>query len=325
MHDLEAAKALADASAAPGDAALSKLGRLVEAMIKLQSLNGVIFHKASFMLLMPGNTGIHARDAGDPATRASLVHGICQLRMELCINGTLPEAYAMDLPDDSEEYKQGLAEVRAHVVKDLRYQVERQVVKRNEHLGKLERAEGSKNAASNRKGLNKCNDNIKDLLRTLSTWEVYGTAAAPAWLPTDDTIRKVNKGEFPWSTENPGSSAPEALQRHYGVRYRAAAAQVARAEEEIEYLRMEAVLLVNGLEERIEAVEQAMVVDQSVLEDVVAGTAGDAARKAKVLEGRIQLLGMERERLELIKEQADKLRATHDLGTAGSGVTPEAA
>lgn len=304
VRDLDAAQVLADADIQRQRNALSPLGRLAHAMLKLQPMNGIIVHKEGFSLLAGG--GIYAALLANPEAKAELVREITDLRMKLIAQGVLPLEYAARLPEDSAEYKQGVAEVRADCVGTLRVAVENQVVKRNQILRTLQQAEGSKNAGPNNRALNKVNQTIIKLLEELAPWEVFGTDRAPAWKPTADVIAKVHKGEFPWATQIGGDTADEALQRHFGERYRTATAQVERTKEEIGFLKMEVVRLVNGLEERIEAVTGAIEVDLQV--SASAQAAGDA-RKARVMTGRSELRKMERERLEMIKEEADKLRA----------------
>ena len=311
VHDLNAALELANVTAPRAAAAASALGRLVEAMIKLKSLNGVIVHKEGFALLMPGNVGMHVMRQGNAATRESLQKKIQGYITQLCKDGILPQSCAGGLSEDSPKYLEGLAEVRADVVRCYRFQVEEQVVKRNQILRSLEEAEGSKNAQKNRKSLTRSGKNIADLLRTLSTWEVYGTDREPTWEATEATIRNVYEGKFPWSAEIQSSGAPEAVQRHFGVRYRTAAAQVQRAEEEKVYLSMEVVRLFDGVEGRIKVVDDHVQVLAVEAGACAAAGGGVAARRARVLAGKIKLAGLERDRLEMIRADAEAKLLAH--------------
>jgi hypothetical protein len=297
---------VADNTAPRTAAAASDLANLVDAMLRRRSLDGPIVHKDGFVLLIPGNKGLQMMRRANGASRGRLDGDIDRLLAKLIAAGTLPEAYESALPEDSAEYAQGLAEVREDVVKSLRFQVEEQMVKRKHYLRSLERAEGSNNANSDRKKAARCLANISDLLRTLCTWEVYGTDRDPAWEPTEATIKAAANGNFPWGDEVQGDGAGEPVQRHFGVRYHTAKAQVDRAEEESKYLRMEVVRVFNGLRGRIAVVDK-HVEDVKELMEVVGGAAAEssaAAREARVLAGRIKLAKVERERLQIIQEEA---------------------
>lgn len=302
VTNLEEALNVADNTAPRTAAAASDLANLVDAMIRRKSLDGTIVHKDGYVLLMPGK-GLQMTRRANGASRGRLDGDIGRLLAKLIAAGTLPEAYENGLPEDSAEYAQGLAEVREDVVRSLRFQVEEQMVKRKYYLRSVEQAEGSNNANSHRKKATRCQTNIADLLRTLCTWEVYGTDRDPAWEPTEATIKAAATGNFPWGDEVEGDGAGEPVQRHFGVRYRTAKAQVDRAEEESKYLQMEVVRLFNGLRGRIAAVDKHV----EELMEVAGGAAAEssaAAREARVLAGRVKLAEMERERLQIIQEEA---------------------
>lgn len=305
MNDLEAAVGRTATATHPAGASLSKLGRLVEAMLNLKSTNSILVNKDAFALLMPGNTGIHLLRQGSAASKAQLVEVISKLRLDLCTKKQLPEAYISGLPEDSPEYQLGLDEYRDAVLKEGRDYVEEQVVKRNLILRAMEQLESANNASKDKKRLEAINALIAGKLRLLSAWEVLGTSDAPRWEATTQVIAKAHKGEYPWDTVGDAGEAPEALERHYAERYRTAAAHVERAKEEIVYLKMEVLRLVNGVEERIAAVNSAVEADKIAL--VALGGDG-AARKAMVLAGRIQFRSLECERLEMIRDEARKLR-----------------
>lgn len=304
MTDLQAAKELADASAPRAAAAASDLSRVVEAMMKLKSLDGIILHKEGIALLMPGNTGINVARQGNPDTKRRLKALIKRLLGKLVKDSTLPEAYINALPEESPQYGQGLAELRSDVVRSMRFQVEGQVAKRNHILRAFQQAEGSKNADKNRKRLNRCNNNIANLLRTLSTWEVYGTDRSPSWEATDVIIKAAYRSEFPWSTELQGTGANEAVCRHFGVLYRTAVAQVERAEEESKYLKMEVVRLFDGLRGRIAAADEHVTALKALAEVVGRADSPAAAREGRVLAGRVKLAELERQRLVMIEDLA---------------------
>jgi hypothetical protein len=315
VPDLEAALVVANATAPRAAAAATPLSRLVEAMLKLKSLDGIIVHKEGIALLMPGSTGIHVGRQGNVAVRRRLESLIKRLTTELIRAGTLPESYANGMPESSAEYARGLKEVRTDVVSSLRFQVESQAAKRLHLTHALERAEGHNNADKYRKGLKRCGNNIGSLLRTLSTWEVYGTDQPPPWEATEAIIRAAGQGNFPWAADSDGDGTSPAVQRYFGVRYRSAVAQVARAEEETKYLQMEVVRLFNGLDGRIKAVETNVEGLQKLGEAVERRGGWAAAREARVLAGRIQLVGLERERLEMIRDAA-RVKLTAHLPVA---------
>lgn len=303
VTDLAAAETVATATAPRTAAASSTLANLVDAMLWRKSLDSVILHKGVFPLLMPGKKGVQILRNANGAARAKLDGDIARFLKKMTDAGTLPDGYKEGLPEDSALYAQGLAEVREDVVRSLRFQVEEQMVKRRYHLHSLEQSEGSNNAANTRKKAARCSVIIADRLRELSTWEVYGTDRDPAWEPTEATIKAAAGGDFPWGDEIEGNGAGEALQRHFGVRYRFAKAQVDRAEEESKYLKMEVVRLFNGLDGRIAEVDG--LVDYALQNvQMVAADSSPDTWEARVLTGRIKLIEVERERLCIIQEEA---------------------
>lgn len=309
VPDLDAALVLANENAPRAAATASTLSRLVEAQLKLKSLDGIILHKEGLALLMPGNTGIHVGRQGNDAVKQRLHALIKSLAKKLIEAGTITASYADGLPDSSPLYAQGLKEVGRDVRSSLRFQVESQAAKWLHYTHALTRAEGHNNADKYRKGLKRSANNVGSLLRTLLTWEVYGTENPLPWELNEDTIRDACRGKFPWAADSNGDGTPDAVQRYFGVRYRSAVAQVARAQEEAKYLKMEVVRLFNGLDGRIKAVEDHVEGLKKVLEAVV--DSGAAARKARVLAGRIQLAMLEQERLEMIREDAEAKLAVH--------------
>ncbi len=310
VGDLDVALGLADMDAERESASLSDLGRLVKAMIKLESLNGIISHTQGFTLLMPGNVAVNAARQATPPAKADLVKQIATLRMALVNQNILPADCVTGLPKDSPEYMTGLAEVRTLFVGTLRATVENHALKHKLISRSLDQAESAKNALPRKKSLNYVDQHIRRLLEELSSWEAFGTNRPRQWEATEAVISNVKKGEFPWANERDGDVADEAQQRLFGERYRTAKAQVDRAKEEVGYLKMEVVRLVNGVEERIQAVDKAVEVD---LQAAAAAEAEGEARKARVLKGRSELRLMDRARLEMIKEEADKLRGTGNL------------
>ena len=307
--------------------ALSPLAQLVEVEMMIASNGDLVKHKALFPLQLSGNSGIHVfKRANDTAAMAKLRAKEEKLRAKL-------EMGIEELTD--EQKKQGLEELQRHILKRLRFQVEQQIFKRKLILAEMEKVESNKNSTNLAKRLESIAKIIKDYLPVIETWNVIGSDASPRSI-SDSAANAICNGAVPWRQEDVGGNGPDAAQRHYGQLYRRELNQLKRSEEEDSILRVEAVRLVNGIEERMEYVESSIEMlrcmwreeseevaeghgmvasEQNQLENhQVEGSmqveqhteAMRRRRERAVGEGKIALLNLELQRLECILEDAKR-------------------
>lgn len=245
VRDLSAAlEALEKGTLSGVHSELSLKARYVEVLLKLRSHNSMAKEKAVLPLLLPGNTGIHVhRKGGDEDTRRKLVNIRNRLAGLLMLN--VDEVWG----EDSTEYKEGLQELAGAVIRKYQKRVEEQVFKQKLILQNLQQSYSGKNAQKLRKSLEATKKNIVELLSVLETWNALKDERSENAV-SDDKVRAVSKGEFPWVRLDLGENGSPVVQRHFAQRYRTARCQLQRSQEEKIFLRNEAVRLINWTEER---------------------------------------------------------------------------
>ena len=322
VHDLESAmNLLQQGDEENSRPKLSVSAQYVQALMALRSHEGIDAHRAALPLHLPGNTGIHLHaKAGDVAVKKKLSDAVFKL-MPL-----LPELPAVEFgehwAEDLPEYKQGLGELRKHLMKDIQVKIELQVFKRKLILYDLEQnSSSSKNRSHLQKRKERVNTNISDQLSMYYTWEVMGTSATPK-TATQERLRPILEGNFPWEADEDGGNGEHSAQRHYGAQCRTEINQLQRTEEETVILNDEVIRLFNRLEEVSAALED-KIQDQAVISHMTApkeatdisdvaesgAVLEERAKKHNLAEGRAVLLNVELQRVKLIwKDAANRLR-----------------
>jgi hypothetical protein len=310
VDNLQAAVEFLESGESGPRATLGLPGQLVEALIKLRSLDGLILHKAAYPILLPNNTGIHLHEKGNnEGDRSKLVTRRNQLLRDLQVE--LGQVWS----EDSQEYKGGLEELREYVLDRYRAQIEDQVFKRKMMLQEAQQVESGKNAAKDGKRLLSNRTNIKNFLQVYQTWKVFGTDRDRENV-TEKLVSDVCSGSFPWREQVLGSNGSESAQRHYGLRYRSVTNQLQRTEEEQLILKEETVRLFNRLEE-LTSVVQGRIMAQEMIAQRCRGEAeteeGESTEalsarrlQLRLAKGRAHLLGRELARLEGIAEEAEE-------------------
>ena len=250
VADCEAAIALLIEVEATPPPALSDEARYVELDMLIASDGDMVKHKAlPTALQLGGNVGIHLfRRANDDAVKSKLQKKRANLRIKL----------ELDLFEelDSDKHAKGMKELKEHVLRRLHYQVEQQIFKRKLILVEKEQVDSGKNSTKIAKRLRSSETIIGDLLAVIYNWEVIDSDEDPEVL-SEQTFRDACNGKVAWRTSDIGSNGDEASQRHYGQLYRTEVNQLQRTIEEQSILQIEAVRLVNGVEEKIERVTAA--------------------------------------------------------------------
>lgn len=249
VTDCEAAMALLIEMEATPPPALSDLARYVELDMLIASDGDMVKHKALYPLQLGGNVGIHLfRRANDDAVKIKLQQKRANLRIKM----------DFDLFEelDSNRRAEGMKELKEHVLRRLHYQVEQQIFKRKLILAEKEQVDSGKNSTKIAKRLRSSETIIGDLLAVIYNWEVIDSDEDPEVL-SEQTFRDACNGKVAWRTSDIGSNGDEASQRHYGQLYRTEVNQLQRTIEEQSILQIEAVRLVNGVEEKIERVTAA--------------------------------------------------------------------
>jgi len=89
----------------------------------------------------------------------------------------------------------------------------------------------------------------------METWAAFGTGSPPSRV-TDELVRAVCRGEYPWQAGAAAANGGGAAQCHYGRRYRTCQAQLARTLEEEDILAAEVLRTFNWIEERTAGFEE---------------------------------------------------------------------
>jgi len=169
--------------------------------------------------------------------------------------------------------------------------------------------------------------NILRLLEALNAFHRYINSSAAVHDTSQEALRLVYSGEFPWRSGSLETNGEVTSQRHYALQWRTAKHRLARTQEEEVLLAKEVVLMFNWLEERLAAVEEqrthlagvsaarpasceaAVAAAPTFKEEHKARLA--CAAQLSAIDGRLMLLAQERQRLRCIQEDARKRLGSH--------------
>ena len=307
VHDLEAALQSMESSNSTTAASLSLAAKYVEVLLIVDSLKSMADHKAVYPLLMPRNTGIHLHGAAiDDVSKVKYRRLLAKYQTEL----NLP--FGENWAETRLEYKDALKELCEHYTKHYAREIENEVFKRKLVEKELSHSEGSNNASKNRKRLEASKSIIRGLLDCYHTWEVKGTETARNAM-TEERLRQVCGGLFPWSSTSVGANGSPSAQKHFAQRYHTAKNQLQRTVEEVGMLKKEVVRVFNWCEERVKEVTEKIKLFESRIKEMKEANdednipAKDAAiirRIICIMEGKKHVHMMEELRLKCIHGEA---------------------
>jgi hypothetical protein len=203
-------------------------------------------------------------------------------------------------------------ELSDHYTKHYAREIENQVFKRKQIQQAAQQVQSGNNGSKKEKRLQANKKNIEGLLRCYYNMSVLGTEI-PCTALTEERVREICSGVFPWSSATLGPNGSREAQNHFAMRYQAAKNQRQRTVEEVEMLKKEVVRVFNWCEEREEEVgEKIRVVDGKVKELEELNNENPTTRKEAlnnkrrigILLGKKHVLSMEERRLRHIHGEA---------------------
>lgn len=322
VNDMDAAMALLTKE--DSRPKLSDKAQYVRALMSLRSHEGINAHKQALPLHMPGNTGIHLHaSAGNVGVKKKLIDRADKLFAKM------PPVPGLRLgqhwPEDLEQYKTGLQELRKHLLSDVQIKIEVLVFKRLQILNELNKnKEGNKNHTQIQARLQTANTNMEEQVAYYFTWKAIGTSQ-PAQTVTTDVLKKFEVGDYPWKAEEGEGNGSSSAQSHYGSLYRTAINQLKRSEEERGILKIQVIRLLNRLEEIIQnltgkihdeialysSLEESIRLDDNGEVELSAEENAETVSRAKLARGRECLLNIELKRVEIILKGAEKKLRKH--------------